>query len=397
MKAMAKIDKGVAKRVPKASQILIDYEYWLKKHYGVTGAYLINAKSFLRTYEEGGDVQSQLHDYISLRGPSLRSILSRFLRFIESRSINIVINDLNDPVLPLSNIYVKLFLTSIEDRLHSRGSIQTYATILNGYFQSIKDDISRINKRTATKYIHAPILSDYTKRLYRSVLKAFCEWVLSYQVMKYGELTREQRIIKRALNKISIQSLKEIVSIKVRLPRSVTTTYHKDSLTEKQRLRLLMLAKSQRDRAIISLMAWNGLRSIEILRLNFGDIKLTQGRISIWGKGKSEKSKDTIKLSGTAKREVRAFLRKSKIKRARLFEMKRSELDDLIKVYLKRLRVGGRLTPHSLRHTAGQLMYEKNIPLEIVQKTLRHADIRTTMIYSQKAIDRQYFARLRKF
>lgn len=397
MQAMTKIEKGVTKRIPKASQILIDYEYWLKKHFGVTGAYLVNAKSFLRTYKEGGDMQSQLQDYISSRGPSLRSILSRFLRFVESRSINIVINDLKDPVLPLSNIYVKLFLTSIEDRLNSRGSIQTYATILNGYFLSIKDDITRVNKRTATKYILSPSISDYTKRLYRSVLKAFCEWVLSYQGLKHNELSKDQRIVKRALNKISIHSLREIISIKVRLPRSLTSSYHKDSLTEKQRQRLLKIAKSPRDRSIIALMAWNGLRSIEILRLNFGDIKLQQGKISIWGKGKSEKSKDTIKLSSVARRELKLLVKLSPKKRGRIFEMKRNELDDLIKSYLKRLRVSGRFTPHSLRHTAGQLMYEKKIPLEIVQKTLRHADIRTTMIYSQKAIDRQYFARLRRF
>ncbi|HTJ52757.1 MAG TPA: tyrosine-type recombinase/integrase [Cyclobacteriaceae bacterium] len=384
--------------LPRTSQVLIDYEYWLKKKYDVTGAYLVNAKSFLKTYKQGGDVQSQLTDYINERATSLRSILNRFLGFLELRDFRYLINDLNEPKLPISNVYVKLFLASVQDRLRSKGSLGTYATVLNGYFLSIKDDISRINKRTAGKYILSPTLSDYTKRLYKSVLRTFCEWVLTYQQIDSIELSKEQKIIKRVLKKMSVQSLREVSSLHVVLPRNLTSTYHKDSLTEIQRKRLLKLAKSPRDRAIIALMAWNGLRTIEVLRLTVGDVKILQGKISIWGKGKSEKSKDTIKLSSVAKKELYSYVRKERITKGKLFgTITRTELDQLINSYFKRLRVKGKLSPHSLRHTAGQLMYEKNIPLELIQKTLRHADMRTTMIYSQKAIEKNYFKKLRRF
>jgi integrase/recombinase XerC len=77
--------------------------------------------------------------------------------------------------------------------------------------------------------------------------------------------------------------------------------------------------------------------------------------------------------------------------------MSRAVLDELINSYFRKLRVKGKFSPHSLRHTAGQLMYENKIPLELIQKTLRHADMRTTMMYSQKAIDKNYFERLRRF
>jgi integrase len=77
--------------------------------------------------------------------------------------------------------------------------------------------------------------------------------------------------------------------------------------------------------------------------------------------------------------------------------LKRVELDELVTGYLNKLRIKGKFTPHSLRHTAGQIMYDKKIPLELIQKTLRHADMRTTMIYAQKAIDRSYFKRLKRF
>ncbi len=338
-----------------------------------------------------------MSDYIGQRNVSLRSVLNRFLKFLEDRDFFYLINDLNEPKLPISNPYVKLFLASVQDRLRSKGSLGIYATVLNGYFSSIKDDVSRINKRTAGKYVLSPSLSDYTKRLYKSILKAFCEWALSYQLFDNSDLSKEQKLIKRGLKRISVQSLREVAALRVVLPRSLTSTYHKDSLSESQRKRLLKLAKKPRDRAILTLMAWNGLRTIEVLRLNAADIKLSQGKISVWGKGKSEKSKDTIKLSSVAKREVSTFIKKSKVKRGRLFGLTRFQLDELINSYFKKLRVKGKFSPHSMRHTAGQLMYEKNIPLELIQKTLRHADMRTTMMYAQKAIDRSYFKKMKRF
>lgn len=391
-------NEKLQKKTPRASEVLVDYEYWLKRKYGVTGAYLVNAKSFLKTYAQGGNVHSQLTDYISQRGPSLRSILNRFLAFLKLREFFYLINDLNEPKLPRSNPYVKIFLASSQDRLRSNKSMSIYATILNGYFESIKDDVSRINKRTATKYILAPSLSDYTKRLYKSVLKAFCQWVLEYQSFDSSELSQEQRFIRKGLKKISTQSLKDVSAIRVTLPRNLTSTYHKDSLTSPQRKRLLSLSKKSRDRAILSLMAWNGLRSIEVLRLSVPDAKFAQGKIAVWGKGKSEKSKDVIKLSAVAKKELSLYIKRERIKKGKIFhDMSRPELDRMVNSYFRKLRVKGKFSPHSLRHTAGQLMYEGKISLELIQKTLRHADMRTTMMYAQKAIDKNYFKRLRRF
>lgn len=392
------VGSDVSKPIVKASQVLVDYEYWLKRKYGVTGAYLVNAKSFLKTYKQGGDVLSQLADYIKQKNTSLRSILNRFYSFLELKKIQFLVNDLNEPKLPISNIYVKLFLASVQDRLRSKGSVSIYATVLNGYFSSIKDDITRINKRTAGKYVLSPDLSDYTKRLYKTVLKSFCEWVLSYQGFETSDLSKEQRLIKSSLKRISAQSLKEVASLRVTLPRSLSSTYHKDSLSVQQRDRLLGLAKTPRDRAILSLMAWNGLRSVEVVRLSVGDFKFAQGRIAVWGKGRSEKSKDIIKMSSTVKKEVANYLKRERIKKGKIFPtLDRAALDELIMRYFRKLRVKGKYTPHSLRHTAGQLMYDRGVILEFIQKTLRHADLRTTMIYTQKAIDKNYLAKMRRF
>jgi len=398
MTELQKRDGKPARMVPRASQVLVDYEYWLNRRFGVTGTYLVNARCFLRTYRPGGTVIAQLEDYTSTRSYSLKSILRRFRLFLERRGIDIIVNDLLEPRLPLSNPFVKVYLASVQDRLRSKGSNSIYATVLNGYFESIKNDITRMNKKTASKYIFSPTLSDYTKRLYKTVLKSFCDWALLYQATDPSELSKEQRYIRNALRKVSVQSLREISAIKVTLPRSISGTYHKDSLSKKQRERFLKTTKPARDRAILALMAWNGLRSVEVLRAKVGDVKIKQGKLQIWGKGRSEKAKDTIKLASVTKRELSSYLRKSKLKKGKLFPgLDRPTLENMIAKAFKKLRVQGKFTPHSLRHTAGQLMYEKGVPLEFIQKTLRHADLRTTMMYSQKAIDIEYFKRMRRF
>jgi integrase len=96
-------------------------------------------------------------------------------------------------------------------------------------------------------------------------------------------------------------------------------------------------------------------------------------------------------------KELLSYLKRIKIKRGRVFPELSKELDQLVNQYFKKLRVKGKFSQHSLRHTAGQIMYDKNIPIELIQKTLRHADMRTTMIYAQKAIDRSYFKKLKRF
>lgn len=93
MGQLTKHIKNITRAIPKASQVLVDYEYWLKRRFGVTGSHLANAKGFLRTYRPGGDLISQLEDYASARSAPLRSVLGRFKAFIEQRGIYSVAKD----------------------------------------------------------------------------------------------------------------------------------------------------------------------------------------------------------------------------------------------------------------------------------------------------------------
>ena len=341
---------------------------------------------------------SQLDSYSEGKSLTIQSFLRRFRRFLEEHVITYLVNDLNEKKLPIGNIYVKIFLAGRKDRLRGELSLSTYATILNQFFNRIDSNLGLFNKRNAEKFVLSPGLSDYTKRLYKSVLKTFCDWALLYQNTSDHELSPEQKIVKKGLRLMSVQSLREISAIKVRSSRIQLKRYHKESLTEKQRDRLLKLCQDQRERAIISQMAWNGLRTIEVVRLTVPDCLFKEKKIAVWGKGRSSKSKDLIRFFSVPRNETHKYLKENSIARGKAFPgISKSEIEQMIKGKFQALGVldrPGKFTPHSLRHTAGQIMYDKGIPLEFVQKTLRHSSMETTMVYAQKAIDRNYFRKM---
>jgi len=388
----------VRKATPLASRVLNDYEYWLNRNYGKSSTYLTNAKTFLKTYKQGGTVVSQLESYAEGRGITLRSLLKRFKTFLEEKDINFVVNDLNEKKLPLSNIYVKLFISSIQDRLQGEKSVSTYSTILNQYFRFINEDPNKFNKRSVERFIHTRNLSNFTKRLYKSVFNSFCDWAMLYREAPTLELSTEQKQVQKGIKLISLFSIREVASIKVKSNKLESGTYHKESFTEKQRDRLLKSIKNPRDKAVLSLMVINGLRSIEICRLQVSDCKAKEKKLLVWGKGRNSKMKDEIKLLKTPRDLIIEYLESSGVKGGKLFPgLTLLKLSAMINAsFVKFGFVKKKYTPHSLRHTAGQIMYDKGVPLEFIQKTLRHSDMRTTLIYAQKAIDRKYFNAMRE-
>ncbi|HEV8511936.1 MAG TPA: tyrosine-type recombinase/integrase [Cyclobacteriaceae bacterium] len=395
MKKIIKINKSLKKRISPASRVLSEYELWLNKRYGKVGNYLTNSKTFLKTYKDGPEVVYQLDSYMEDMSLTMQSILRRFRVFLQEKEIRFVVNDLLEKKLPLGNIYVKLFLVSHRDRLRGDYSLSTYATVLNQFFKLIDHDLRFFNKKWAEKFIHAPSLSDFTKRLYKSVLKGFCDWALIYQGAPAKELSKEQLLVKKGLSVISTHSLREIANIKVQYSREQGKRYHKESLSAKQRNKLLKLCGTQRERAVVSLLAWNGLRTIEVLRLTVPDCKFREKKIGVWGKGRSSRSKDIIRFFDVPSKEVRKYLKENSIIRGKAFPLlTKKEINNLIEEKFVRMgltKSKGKFTPHSLRHTAGQIMYDRGVRLEFIQKTLRHASMETTMVYAQKAIDRKYF------
>lgn len=176
--------------------------------------------------------------------------------------------------------------------------------------------------------------------------------------------------------------------------------YRKDSLTIDQVSQLLSVIDKTttvglRNFAIASLMLGNGLREIEVSRLDVCDVREQDGIfvISIWRKGHSEKDV-TVRLSDIALDAISEYLacRSNVASDAPLFviysangkgtRMTSKAISNMIDALLIKASLKSkRISPHSLRHTAGTLLLEGGASIYDVQLLLGHSTPATTEIY----------------
>lgn len=151
-----------------------------------------------------------------------------------------------------------------------------------------------------------------------------------------------------------------------------------------------------RDYAILTLMVTGGLRTIEVIRADIGDLR-TAGEATVLyvqGKGREEKT-EYVKISPQVERAIRAYLkaRGDTDEAQPLFTSlsnnskgQRLSTRTISRIVKERLKGAGfnseRLTAHSLRHTAVTLSFLAGKDITEVQQFARHANIATTMIYN---------------
>jgi len=182
--------------------------------------------------------------------------------------------------------------------------------------------------------------------------------------------------------------------------------FMRDALTKEQAQKLLKSASGEtivdkRDFAIISTLLRCGLRSIEIVRADIGDVRKSNGTPLLWVHGKGRDSKDEfVVLTDEALRAIRAYLtvRGKACDDDPLFashgprnaqgRLTTRSVRRIVKEHLKKIELNEKeLTCHSLRHTFATLALANNAPLIAVQKAMRHSNINTTTIYTHM-IDR---------
>lgn len=154
--------------------------------------------------------------------------------------------------------------------------------------------------------------------------------------------------------------------------------------------------KELRDAAILTLMTTAGLRTIEVVRANVGDIRFERGKVFlyVWGKGHADND-EKILLSRQAHKAIREYLKargKSQasdplfVSTSRRNKNARLETQTISRMVKRNLREIGldspRLTAHSLRHAVATNLIFAGVELPKVQMVLRHKNISTTMIYA---------------
>ena len=151
-----------------------------------------------------------------------------------------------------------------------------------------------------------------------------------------------------------------------------------------------------RNYAIFCLISATGLRTVEVMRANIGDIRNVSGAdcLFIQGKGRTSKT-DFVKLSGHVLQAIRAYLnmRENVTENSPLFascshrnnggRMSTRSISRICKsAMINAGYISKRWTAHSLRHSAITLALIAGISIQEVSQFARHSNISVTMIYA---------------
>ena len=160
--------------------------------------------------------------------------------------------------------------------------------------------------------------------------------------------------------------------------------------------RLLTECTDLREKALVALMCYGGLRRAEIVSLDVGDVAPGLGLRRVQGKGGVEAAvplpevaqrilADYLASKQAAVATDPLFVSRFKTKGGRVAEgrMKGHRVWKITKAIGARAGVP-ELHPHAFRHSCGvELLRRSGGNLRAVQEHLRHADIQTTTIYTR--------------
>jgi integrase/recombinase XerD len=176
--------------------------------------------------------------------------------------------------------------------------------------------------------------------------------------------------------------------------------FNRDPLTLQQARDLLSSIDTSdiiglRDFAMINLMLRTGLRTMEVVGSDVGDIRQTSNATLLYVRSKGKDAKDDfVVLTREAYEPIARYLaaRQCTDPRAALFVSHRNYNEDgrittkTLRCAVKRqlLAIGvfsSRISAHSLRHTFATMALQNGATIEQVRDTLRHQNITTTQIY----------------
>lgn len=149
--------------------------------------------------------------------------------------------------------------------------------------------------------------------------------------------------------------------------------------------------KGFRDRAILALLMYTGLRRSELASLRFEDIQQREGRwaiVDLVGKGGYRR---TIPISENAKQAIDEWTENAAISEGFIFRavnkadaitgdnLTSQAIQDVVKEYAAACGFG--LAAHDLRRTFARIAYDNGAPMEQIQLSLGHKSIETTRRY----------------
>jgi integrase/recombinase XerD len=304
----------------------------------------------------------------------------------KNQSKLMIINRRNDPVV----IYLK--------SLQSEASQITMAKLLFIFARWYLGAPASTPQDIAWSDIDSEVIQNYQSYLSK-VKRHEPATVNTYFNAVKGVLRKSARIKRvEPVNKISLTDFEEILEIKS--IRGSRTSKGK-SLNDDQVSKVLKSCEektlmSVRDKAILSVFIYCGLRLNEMCEIKYPDCLSGSGTLTIIGKGNKERIIPLHPIVSDALEEWIAEVRGEHVgymfhriwRTGEVNELKGLTDSGFRKILTKRTAVlGFKITPHDLRRTFGTRLLEKGADLLLVRDLLGHSSVDTTATYDLRGIE----------
>ena len=164
--------------------------------------------------------------------------------------------------------------------------------------------------------------------------------------------------------------------------------------------KMLSVAKSDRNKAIIAMLASTGLRISELKSITLKEYMSNPCQIVITGKGNKQR---VVYIPEPTQKQINIYLKNRNVESDCLFcsriggAIDTNKIDDALKRVAKnaKLPYWKDVSAHCLRSAFCSNMLAQNVPVNIVRDMMGHASIATTNIYAKSAQNeiREYMMR----
>ncbi len=323
--------------------------------------------------------------YTAGQRASMISPVRKFVRFAAEHQITRVVADpKQSSVPPAAN---ELILGYLSEANLMEESKATYTKSLNAFFAYLNTEqssggLANFSHTTVRKYLEGmkkQQVSPFTVQVRLSAIKGLARWVVDHHDRLPVSLDRDQLDGLRGIDRI-------------RSPR-LEQQFHRDGLSEEGRTWLLDCVVDSKWQAIVTLMGWCGLRTVEVTRLLVRDVDFAARRLYVHGKGKEDKV--AIQLLDECAYFVALYIEeysRNNSSGALFPGLTTRQIRYHIRKYLMKAGLKtSRISAHSLRHTTGQVLLKQGVDPIYVQRHLRHKSFATTQIYVQQQSEKEYF------
>lgn len=260
------------------------------------------------------------------------------------------------------------------------GTRETYRRALLPFLSWLRDHVTRPPLREDVLAYKAFLMEERKLRpdsvtSYLVVVRKFFTWLES--TGRYPNIARDVKGAKRARG------------------------FRRDALTAPQVVELLARVdrstlEGKRDFALLNLLVRTGLRTVEIIRADAGDIRQESGEalLWVWGKGRDEKDEFVLLTDSTLRPLADYLAARGPVAdgsplfsscgiRNREGRLTTRTIRRVVKKHLRGMGLDSRrLSAHSFRHTAVTFALKAGASLQEAQAFARHADPKTTTVYA---------------